>query len=111
MASNPSEEQKSTPKPVATYTLPFGERAVTHEEVFAICGEDPLFLRPADIHRLYGIPISTVYDWISEQPLTHFPAIKLVVKDEGKRRLVLVPKQLLDQWIIDHSTLMKVKEK
>ena len=92
---------------IKTYLIPFGEKPVAHEDVFGVHGEDPLFLRPASVEKIYGIPASTVYDWIHEQSITHFPAVKLAVKDESKRRLVLIPKRLLDQWIIDHSTLMK----
>ena len=92
-----------------TYTLPFGEKPVSHDVVFGLRGENPILLRPNDIERLYGIPASTVYDWIHAQPETHFPAVKLVVKSENKRRMILIPKQLLDEWIVDHSTLMRVK--
>ena len=92
-----------------TYTLPFGEKPVSHDEVFGLRGENPILLRPNDIERLYGIPASTVYDWIHAQPETHFPAVKLVVKSENKRRMILIPKQLLDEWIVEHSTLMRVK--
>jgi len=77
--------------------------------VFGLRGENPILLRPADVERLYGIPASTVYDWIHEQPETHFPAVKMVVKSESKRRMILIPKQLLDEWIVEHSTLMRVK--
>ena len=92
-----------------TYTLPFGEKPVSHDSVFGLKGENPILLRPNDIERLYGIPASTVYDWIHAQPETHFPAVKLVVKSENKRRMILIPKQLLDEWIVNHSTLMRVK--
>jgi hypothetical protein len=85
-----------------TYTLPFGENPVSHDVVFGLRGEDPILLRPNNIERLYGIPASTVYDWIHAQPETHFPAIKLVVKSENKRRMILIPKQLLDEWIVEH---------
>ncbi len=82
---------------------------MSHDEVFGLRGENPILLRPNDIERLYGIPASTVYDWIHAQPETHFPAVKLVVKSENKRRMILIPKQLLDEWIVEHSTLMRVK--
>ena len=105
--SNNSEPDDAQIQP--TYTLPFGEKPVSHDVVFGLKGENPILLRPADVQRLYGIPASTVYDWIHEQPETHFPAVKLVVKSENKRRMILIPKQLLDEWIVDHSTLMRVK--
>jgi hypothetical protein len=92
-----------------TYTIPFFDKTVTHDAVFGLKGENPLLLRPADVERFYGIPVSTVYDWIKEQPITHFPAFKLAVTEESKRRLVLIPKQLLDEWIVEHSTLMRNK--
>ena len=100
------------PEPVLdmpTYDLPFGEKPADHETIFSLKGDNPVFLRPNDIERLYGIPASTVYDWIHAQPETHFPAVKLVVKSENKRRMVLIPKRLLDEWIVEHSTLMKNK--
>lgn len=92
-----------------TYTLPFVEKHATHDEIFGVNGENPLLLRPLDVERLYGIPASTIYDWIHEQPETHFPAFKLAVKGESKRRLVLIPKRLLDAWIVERSTLARVK--
>lgn len=91
------------------YQLPFGSGPVSHEQIFGALGENPILLRPVDVERLYGIPASTVYDWIHEQPETHFPAFKLAVKGESKRRLVLIPKQLLDEWIVEHSTLQRVR--
>ncbi len=42
-------------------------------------------MRPMDVESLYGIPASTVYDWIHDQAETHFPAFKLAVKDESKQ--------------------------
>lgn len=92
-----------------TYKLPFYEKDVSHETLFDVHGEDPLFLRPADVDRLYCIPISTIYDWISHQPETHFPAFKIVTKLENKRRMVLIPKKLLDEWLIEHGTLARNK--
>ncbi len=50
-----------------TYTIPFMEKPVSHNSVFGLRGENPIFLRPGDVERLYGIPASTVYDWIKEQ--------------------------------------------
>ena len=89
-------------KPIS-YTLPFVDNPVAHETVFELRGENPILLRPTDVERLYGIPASTVYDWIHDQAETHFPCIKLAVKDESKRRLVLIPKQLLDEWIVERQ--------
>jgi hypothetical protein len=105
----------STPPPpppapvIPTYRHPFGETSVAHDTLFDFEGNNPIFLRPADIERFYGIPVSTVYDWIHEQPTTHFPAVKLAINEDRKRRLVLIPKRLMDEWIIEHSTLMREK--
>lgn len=92
-----------------TYLFPFAEKEASHDTIFTVQGENPVFLRPGDIERIYGIPASTVYDLIHDQPETHFPAVKLAIKDDSKRRLVLIPKRLLDEWIVDHSTLMRQK--
>ena len=92
-----------------TYLFPFAENSASHETIFTVQADNPVFLRPDDVERLYGIPASTVYDWIKEQPETHFPAVKLAVKEDRKRRLVLIPKRLLDEWIVEHSTLMRQK--
>ncbi len=100
---------ENSPQQDAKYRLPFIEEPVDHSTLFGIRGEDPLFLRPGDIERVYNIPASTIYDWIHEQPETHFPAVKVAVRDESKRRLVLIPKKLFDQWIIEHATIEKLK--
>ena len=92
-----------------SYQIPFVTEPVAHRTIFDHQADNPVFLRPADVEKLYGIPASTVYDWIHDQAQTGFPVIKLVVKDESKRRMVLIPKRLLDEWIIEHSTLMKNK--
>lgn len=89
----------------ASYKIPFVDVTVSHETVFQIQNQEPVFLRPADVERLYGIPISTIYDLIADQPTTQFPAIKLITSEGKKRHTVLIPKKLLDKWIIDHSTL------
>jgi len=91
-----------------SYRLPFVDNPVRRDDLFDANGENPIFLRPADVEKLYGIPASTVYDWIADQPTTGFPAVKIAVKDESKRRLVLIPKRLLDEWLIGRSNLQKV---
>jgi hypothetical protein len=104
-----SVPQPPVTPPTPSYSLPFVEKCASHEEIFSVQGENPVFLRPGDIERIYNIPASTVYDWIHEQPETHFPAVKLAVKNDSKRRLVLIPKRLFDEWIVEHSTLMREK--
>jgi hypothetical protein len=101
-----SEKEK---EPQITYQLPFIDTPATHEEIFEVHKDDPLFLRPADIERLYCIPASTIYDWVHQQPETHFPAIKFYTKEDSKRGMVFIPKRLFDQWLVDHSNLMKNK--
>ncbi len=71
--SKPEKEEQKLP----TYQLPFVEKPATHDELFDVHGDDPLFLRPADMDRLYGMPAATIYELIADQPVTHFPAIKM----------------------------------
>jgi len=107
-----NDQHNENEKPVEpSYQLPFFERSVTHSEVFNIEGDNPLFLRPVDIHKFYAIPASTIYDWISQQPTTKFPSIKFYAAEENKRGIVLIPKRLFDQWLIEHTNLMKLNIK
>ena len=94
------------PKPTL-YKIPFVEQLVSHEDIFTIHGNDPIFYRPADVERIYGIPVSTISDLISEQPTTQFPAFKVTLKDGSKRALIFIPKRALDEWLVEHSNLTR----
>jgi len=87
------------------YKFPFIDDPVSHEELFNIHGENPLFLRPADVERLYGIPVATVYELADDQINTKFPAFKMAYRKDSKRRPLFISKPLLDKWLIEHSNL------
>lgn len=101
--SKPEKEEQKLP----TYQLPFVEKPATHDELFDVHGDDPLFLRPADMDRLYGMPAATIYELIADQPVTHFPAIKMHLREDSKRAVILIPKRLFDEWLVEHSNLIK----
>lgn len=81
------------------YRLPLCKLTVSRSKLFGTT--ERLFMRVEDVEKIYGIPRNTIRDLIANADKTGFPYFHI-------GRSLYIPRVLLEEWIIAHSTMVPI---